>query len=249
MKIRVFKFVIFLAFGLVFVCKSNEKSDVNSFSKNQSIQNELTSRGYDVEINIHKGIHSYVSAYSTTKVQSDDLKLICNLPNLTNIRFEGISLPAKFSVDINNCTLENLRNFRLDKVDLDQEFLKSFSRNGRFRGGIELSRASIFDQGLNYLSELKTLDNFGIRGPNEKFTDAGLCDFIHSGISIKRVYLFHLSLSDKAYGCLVDLHGVEHFGFKKIKGRTASDMKKLEDLYFKKNGRKVHVDVFEYDSP
>lgn len=68
-------------------------------------------------------------------------------------------------------------------------------------------------------------------------------------MSIKKVYLFHLSFSDKAINCLADLQGVVHFGFKKIKGRTASDMKKLEDLYFKKNGRKVTVDVFEYDSP
>ncbi|XDD46097.1 hypothetical protein AB3N60_15490 [Leptospira sp. WS39.C2] len=249
MKFRVFKFVIFIAFGLVLVCKSNGKTEVNDLSKNKSIPDELISRSYDVEINMHKGIHSYVSAHSTTKVQSDDLELICSLPNLTNIRFESISLPVQFIDDINKCNMENLRNFRLDKVNFDQKFLKSFSKSGQFKGNFEFLRVAIDDEGLNHLSGLKTLDSLGIRGPNEKFTDVGLCNFIHSGVSIKRVYLFHLSLSDKAIDCLADLKGVEHFGFKKIKGRTATDMKKLEDLYFKKNGRKVTVDVFEYDSP
>lgn len=211
---------------------------------------ELQKRGYSARIvDDRKGIDSFVNVYADTKIEEKDLKLICSLPNLVNMSFESNKIPTKFVEHLNECNLEVLQYFRLDRAEFDQRLLKSLAQDGKFKGGIDLLRTSIDDQGLSYLSELKTLDSIGIRGPNEKFTDTGLCDFIHSGISIKRVYLFHISLSDKAFGCLADLKSVEHFGFKRIKGRTASDMKKLEDLYFKKNGRKVIVDVFEYDSP
>ncbi|WP_125169793.1 hypothetical protein [Leptospira meyeri] len=249
MRNKIVTCLLYLVFVSICSCKTQSKTVDNNFSNSEGILFDLKTRGYDIDFNKRNGMETYVSISPTTKINSHDMKLICSLPNLNRIRIQGILIPDTFIKDLENCSLANLKSIRLDEVKFNAKLLCSINADRFFHGGITFLNTSLDDDGLNCLNGIQISENFTLYGSNEKFTEAGLCDFIHSGISIKRVYLFHLSLSEKAFGCLADLQGVEHFGFKKIKGRSANDMKKLEDLYFKKNGRKVHVDVFEYDSP
>ncbi|MDF3820379.1 hypothetical protein P3G55_10735 [Leptospira sp. 96542] len=247
------KFVVYLLLTLFLgtfgYCTSSPKVEVNEKIDYLTIVTDLQSRGYYVKVSNYKGIDSYVTAYPNTKMIDGDLQRICTLPNLRNLMIDNSKIPETFFDQLDQCNLSQMKLLSLKDVTLKNGVFCLLSEKNQFHDNLGFVNTNINDEGLNCLKRFEFLEELSFQGPVKKFSDESFCQFVQSNIRIKDLRLKNLDLSPKAYNCLLYLKGVEHFGFKKIEGRSANDMKKLEDLYFKKNGRKVIVDVFEYDRP
>lgn len=215
-----------------------------------SIKSDLERRGYDIEIvNDKKGFDSYVTVDQNAEIRDADFEEICKLPFLRKIKYHSNQFSANFVNDILKCKLSELHSLNFKSSAFKEEILCSLSKEKGFNGRLTLSNVNITDVGLNCIAKFHFLQSLSISEPQGAFGDTDLCLLGKSNFEVKSIYFRNTKLSDSNFECLTELKGVETFGFKKIKGRTALDMKKLEALYFKKNGRRVDVDVFEYDSP
>lgn len=229
------KYLIFIITYVAFAqCNTTQKVEVKQASDYTPIVGDLQVRGYDVEINSHKGIHSYVTAYPNTKIIDGDLQKICTLPNLRNLMIENNKISESFFNQLDQCNLSQMKLLSLKDVTLKNGVFCHLSEKNQFHNNLGFANTNINDEDLNCLKRFAYIEELSFQGPQKKFSDESFCEFFQSNIRIKDLHLKYLELSPKAYNCLLDLKGVEHFGFKKIKGRTANDMKKLEDLYFKK---------------
>jgi hypothetical protein len=231
----------------IFSCTSSLKETEPKIFDYKVIVEELQVRKFDVEVNTYKGLKSYVSANPNTTIIEGDLDKICKLPNLSQININSENLPISFFDNIQKCELSNLGLLNLRNLNFKEGLICNFNRVKREDFYFHLSNTNVSDIDLACIAQFQPFQQLSFSGPQQKFSDESFCSLCKSGVWVKSLHLKNLHLSDKAYNCLSDLKGIETFGFKKIKGRSASDMKKLEDLYFKKNGRKVFVDVFEYD--
>ncbi|MCG6145304.1 hypothetical protein [Leptospira bandrabouensis] len=248
MKFILTKFFLIIVF-VFFGCKSSNKSSAKEKIEYNLIAQELQNRGYYVKINTVKYFYSVVTAYPKTSILEDDLKKICALPNLSHINIENENLTESFFDYLNNCDLTSLEYINLKNVKLREGILCDFNGSKSEDLYLHLTKTNVGDIDFNCIAKFNAIQQLSLEGPNQKFSDDIFCNLANSNLKLKSLHLRNLQISDKFMKCLIELKDIQTFGFKKIKGRTANDMKKLEDLYFKKNGRKVTVDVFEYDSP
>ncbi|TGK92574.1 hypothetical protein [Leptospira levettii] len=223
--------------------KKNETADYNIIAK------ELIARGYYVKIRNAKSPYSVVTGYPNTNVLEGDFQKICSIPNLTFLTLDKEYMPHSFFENLSVCNLETIDYLNLRNTSLQEGVLCNLIVRKPFQTSLFLSNTNISDSDLPCIRKIEKIENLSIKGPSQKFSDEAFCNLMHSGLSVKTLDLRLLSLSQNAVNCLLDLSDIEYLSFRKIKGRSSSDMKKLEELYFKKNGRKVTVDVFEYDSP
>lgn len=241
---------IFFSVQLVLIfslCKTTyKKVDKVDF---KLLTNELISRGYHVKIRTDKSPYSVVTAYPKTNVLDGDFQKICSIPDLTFFTMDKENLPTSFFGNLNGCELESIDYLNLRNLSFQEGVLCKLIVKKTFQKSLFLTNTNVSDADLACIRNVEKIDNLSLKGPAQKFTDEAFCNLMHSGIKLKSVDLRILTVSEKVVNCLLDLKDIEYFSFRKIKGRTADDMKKFEDLYFKRNGRKVIVDVFEYDSP
>jgi hypothetical protein len=237
--------LIFISFTLT--CRTSNKQSVRDIVDYNLVAKELQNRGYFVKINTGKYVYSVVTAYPKTSILQDDLLKICSLPTLSHLNFENENLNISFFDNLESCDLTSLEYIYLHKVNLREGILCKFNGSKSDDIYLHLAKTNVGDVDLNCIGKFVAIHQLSLEGPNQNFSDEAFCELTRSNLKIKSFYINNLRISEKFMQCLADLQGVETFGFKKIKGRSASDMKKLEDLYFKKNGRKVFVDVFEYD--
>ncbi|XDD46099.1 hypothetical protein AB3N60_15500 [Leptospira sp. WS39.C2] len=244
-----YNFIISILVFYLCTCKVTSLKSENPEKIHESIVSELEKKSYYVKVNTHKGIKTYVTIYPITIVSENDLINICKLPNLRNLQINNANLPLNYFDHLERCDLRNLSLFSLDSVPWKDGIICNLSANINTLDYLHLTNTNISDHDLKCISKFQFFKNLSFEGPAQKFSEEAFCNLMRSEIKINALDLYNLTLTPKMFECLLDIKGIKTFGFKKIKGRTASDMKKLEDLYFKKNGRKVTVDVFEYDSP
>ncbi|TGL20640.1 hypothetical protein EHQ47_13975 [Leptospira bourretii] len=241
--------VSFLLLFLNFSCNGSVKENESGNQNYEKIVRELSKRNYDVEVNSHKGIKSYVTAHPKTLLMSNDLINICKLPNLRNLRIDNANLSIDFFDHLENCDLSSLSLFSLENIPWKDGIICSLSKKRKTQEYLYLDNTNFSDHDMGCISNFESIMSLGFHGPAHKFSEEAFCKLMQSGVKLDSFHLTNIDLSKKEFNCLLDLKNIDVFVFKKIKGRSASDMQKLEQLYFKKNGRKVLVEVFGYDSP
>ncbi|TGN09084.1 hypothetical protein [Leptospira ilyithenensis] len=238
---------IILIFNLLIVlnaCSAKQTSDV----KTNSDVEDLRQRGYTIDLIGDKGskTSSHMSSSKDTKILSGDLTKICKIEKLYSMRFEDSQIPNSFDNEINNCDLSGLTLFRFFKSSVTPSLLCSFAKIKNFPH-LSLMAAGVNDLGLDCLTEMQSIGVFDLTGANNTYTDEGFCKFAQSGIKIKTLYMYDANLTQKGYECLAEIQGIETMSFKRWKNFSKQEMSAVKDFYFKKHGKKIVINVFEYD--
>lgn len=198
-------------------CNISEKIEVDQKLNSTLIVSDLQSKGYDVEINSYKGTHSYVTAYPNTKMIDGDLQKICSLPNLRNLIIDNNKIAESFFNQLDECNLGEMKLLSLKDVAIKNGLFCQLSEKNQFHNNLGFVNTNINDEDLNCLKRFEFIEELSFQGPLKKFSNEAFCNLCKSDMKIKSFHLTNIELSPKEFNCLLDLKGVEFFGFKKSK--------------------------------
>jgi len=240
--------IIILLFTILISVYCSASSNQIGFEPLKNINEDLISRGYKISFDRKSNEPYYLKVMANTKVIEGDLRKLCSIETLTTIEFISNNFPVAFANELNYCPDTKINFIKFQKMKIQPPFFCHLNKLKLLKE-LSLSEIDQMDNVLSCLENFNYLQRLELYGTSSDYSDEGFCKFSKSGVKIKNLYIGESSLSIKGYDCLLDFQGVETMSFKRWKNFSQAQMDAVADLYFKKNGKKIVVNTFEYNKP
>jgi hypothetical protein len=229
-------------FSLIFFLNAcNRSNGIKKFKDTSELNLFLKSKGYIINTYGWKPGRKIedITVEKTTKYERGDFEVICSIPSLSIIYFEGIEVPILTKYEIETCAIIKNLKFDFRRVKLSVTQLCDISAKMKNSNpSFYFTNTNVNDQMLDCLSNITSLKAIAI---DDKFdiTEKSICNLTKNAQSITFFGLSEVPFSRKALDCIFSLPKLTRVSLQNWSQVPEEKIWELVHEYEDRHGRKL----------
>lgn len=236
-----FSYGFVFSFLCLFLLFCTGKKGIKEFKDNSELNDFLISKGYIINTygwKPGKQIKT-IELRKTTKYSEGDFEVICSIPSLSILFFEGGDVPQFTKYELETCEKGKNLQFDFRRVKLSVTQLCDISAKMKNSNpSFYFTNTNVNDQMLDCLSKITSLNAIAI---DDKFdiTEKSICKLTANVKSITSFSLSEVSFSRKALDCIFSLPNLNRVSLQNWSKVPEEKIWELVHEYEDRHGRKL----------